>query len=424
MIAAFSKYSLSFLLILYLFSCHTRREYTSKPTKSIINKENDLLEVNTVLFHQNDSITNVYLEIRNENLLYKYNDTASVPYAELKLIYILRDSKKRIVDSGSVFLSDRSEGEALTAKSIYAKLNIKAKFGSNYQLRVETIDLNKKVRYFKHESIWKQDNLNKQNFLVVENDAVSFKSSFTSTDKAKLFLNTHAHSILLVDCFFKEFPIALPPFSNKEREEMNWVADSSYSLPLQNKQQELTLTKKGFYHFRLDEKSKVGRTLLSFDKAFPGVHSSDDMISCTRYIMTKEEYSTCKDAEDKKGAIDKFWLELGGSKERAKELLKRYYNRVREANKLYTSYFEGWKNDRGMIFIVFGQPNSILTREDEEVWIYGSPVNQSTTTFIFKKIDMPFSDNVYELDRSSLYKPAWSDAVDQWRQGIYFEGRR
>lgn len=421
---AFIKHNWYVLLVLFLLACQTKREYTSKPTKSIINKENDLLEVNTVIFHQSDTVTTVYLEIRNENLLYKYNDTASVPYAELKVIYLLKDSKRHVVDSGSVILNDRSQGEILIAKSIFAKLNIKARSGNNYQLRIETIDLNKKVRYFKHEKFLKADNLNKQNFLVIENEAVSFKSSFTGTDKAKLVLNSQVYTTVLVDCFFKEFSIALPPFSNKEREEINWVADSSYNLLIQNKQQELILAKKGFYHFRLDEKSKVGLTLLSFDKAFPGVHSSEDMINCTRYIMTKEEFLACKNAVDKKGAIDKFWLELGGSKERAKELLKRYYNRVQEANKLYTSYFEGWKNDRGMIFIVFGQPNSVLTREDEEVWIYGSPVNQSTTTFIFKKIDMPYSDNVYELERSSLYKPAWSDAVDQWRQGIYFEGRR
>ena len=43
------------------------------------------------------------------------------------------------------------------------------------------------------------------------------------------------------------------------------------------------------------------------------------------------------------------------SLERAKELIKNYYGRLQHANLFFTSYLEGWKTDRGMIFMIFGE---------------------------------------------------------------------
>jgi hypothetical protein len=46
------------------------------------------------------------------------------------------------------------------------------------------------------------------------------------------------------------------------------------------------------------------------------------MIKATRYLMNKEEYDNCMNASDQKVEIDKFWLSIGGSNERAKECLR------------------------------------------------------------------------------------------------------
>ena len=66
---------LLFLMAFILFTCQTKRQYTSKPTKSLVNPDSDLLEANAVAYHINDSVTTTYLEIKNENLLYKRPDT-------------------------------------------------------------------------------------------------------------------------------------------------------------------------------------------------------------------------------------------------------------------------------------------------------------------------------------------------------------
>src|SRR5688572_14936835 len=107
-------------LLILLVACNSQSEYTGKTANSLVNPENDLLEVNEVVFHENDSLSSVYLEIKNENLLYKYTDTAQLPYARLKLFYVLSlyDKPNTILDSGTHFLYDRAEEEILNSKSI------------------------------------------------------------------------------------------------------------------------------------------------------------------------------------------------------------------------------------------------------------------------------------------------------------------
>jgi GWxTD domain-containing protein len=168
-----------------------------------------------------------------------------------------------------------------------------------------------------------------------------------------------------------------------------------------------------------------GLTLFTVDETFPGVGSSLEMIKCTRYIMFKEEFENCRDAVDKKKAIDDFWLGIGGSQERAKELLRRYYGRVKEANKLYSSYTQGWKSDRGMIFIVLGPPANTFRNKNNEVWVYGNDANPNALRFIFNRTENPFSDNDYIMERSIMYKDSYHTAVEYWRQGlVYFDNNK
>ena len=86
-----------------LITCQSKRQYTSKPTKSLINPDSDLLEVNAVAYHLNDSNTVTYLEIKNENLVYKRPDTTLAFYAELKISYQLfsNQNSRKLIDSSS-----------------------------------------------------------------------------------------------------------------------------------------------------------------------------------------------------------------------------------------------------------------------------------------------------------------------------------
>lgn len=419
----------SFLLAVavFLLTCQTKRQYTSKPTKSLVNPDSDLLEVNAVAYHLNDSVTQTFLEIKNENILYKRPDTCKAFYAELSITYKLlyEQNARKILDSGTFYVRDRASDERVMIKSLYSQFKLKAYSGGSYYLDIEIFDLNKKTKYTQGINIYKQNSFSEQNFLVTMNDTIAFKNNFLKDDKVVVRFANKAITQVTVDCFFKEFGPALPPFSTKAPDDLKYRPDSVFVLQLPTNQFMLTMPERGFYHIKSDTKSYEGITLYTYDKTFPGVSNSDEMINCTRYLMSRDEFENCKDAVDKKNCIDNFWLTLGGSNERARELLKRYYGRVKEANKNYSSYTQGWKSDRGMVFIIFGPPTNTYRSKKDEIWVYGNEANPNTLRFIYNKTENPFTDNDFIMERSQYYKDSWYTAVEYWRQGlIYLDNRR
>ncbi|HOZ87476.1 MAG TPA: hypothetical protein PL029_06950, partial [Bacteroidia bacterium] len=271
-----------FLLLALIFClCQSKkRQYTTKPTKSLVNPDSDLLEVNAVAYHTSDSVTETYLEIKNENLIYKRPDTTLAFYAELKISYKLlaEPNSRRILDSSSFYLLDRA-AEKVEVKSIVSKFNLKARRGNNYYLEVEVLDLNKKTKYAKNLNIYKQNYFSEQNFLLTTNGEVSFKNSFLKGEVVVVKSSNTSVSQVTVDCFFKEFGPALPPFSSKAADEFKYKPDSVFVLTLSSSQYALTMPDKGFYHVRTDLSSFEGITIYTYDKTFPGVSNSDEMIN-------------------------------------------------------------------------------------------------------------------------------------------------
>jgi GWxTD domain-containing protein len=60
----------------------------------------------------------------------------------------------------------------------------------------------------------------------------------------------------------------------------------------------------------------------------------------------------------------------------AKDFMEEYYGRVEYATKNFTGFTEGWKTDRGMIFILYGAPETIdrhpfdATGKPYDIWHY------------------------------------------------------
>ena len=106
-----------------------------------------------------------------------------------------------------------------------------------------------------------------------------------------------------------------------------------------------------------------------------------------------------------------------GNQTLAKQIIKSYYKRVADANKLFSTYKEGWKTDRGVIYIVFGPPSIVYRSMQGESWTYGEESNYRSLTFNFTMINNPFTNNDFTLERTTVYKNPWYRAVDSWRQG-------
>ena len=195
------------------------------------------------------------------------------------------------------------------------------------------------------------------------------------------------------------------------------TADSIFTVPAVNgKTALINLPRKGIYLFQTDTSLKKGFAVFRFAENFPYVTTVNQMLQSLRYLTSKNEYDDIVITKNKKEAIDKFWIETAGNADRAKELIKSYYNRVQFANRFFTSYIEGWKTDRGIIYIIYGEPNIIIRGKGFEKWTYGEDRNMLSITFSFYKIENPFTDNDYGLSRSPLYKDGWYIAVENWRR--------
>lgn len=414
----------SFLVLsLLFFRCAAPKDaYSNK--ENLYKKNNQELNAKFIAYHIGDSVTQIYFLLPNENLVYKKPDTTSSFYAACKIKYFMYKgtSAKQMVDSGSVLIFDK-QGTNVYSRDISGSMFSKLKSGSNYICDVFVYDLNKKSKSAYVINIDKNNSYSRQNFLMLDSDKKVLYSYYIKSGDS-VYIQSHLNTVetFVADYFYREFPLAPPPFSAIERSPFNYKPDSFFTVLKKSGYLGIKMPEKGFLHFIAEPQSKTGLTLFSVESSFPGLKNANEMIRSTRFIMSKKEYDQCINASHKKEAIDDFWLDIAGSNERAKELIKKYYGRVSEANKLFSSHQYGWQTDRGMIFIIFGPPTHMYKNPDGETWVYGNEAQPNVVRFNFKKVINPFSDNDYILERTEYYKEAWYNAVDNWRQGhIYLD---
>ncbi|MBI3519124.1 MAG: GWxTD domain-containing protein [Bacteroidetes bacterium] len=415
-------YTLVLAVLIGLWAC-TSQKVNQTSTDRLYKKENNELSARYVVYHINDSISQLFYEISNEALIYKKTDTSNYFYSQVKVLVKTsnEDDLNTTLDTASVIIRDR-QTDAIV-KQLRGEVYFKLRKGFNYYIDINVIDINKKTIYTHSEYSNKSSVNSRQNFLVTNSrNDILFSSYYKPDDVVYVQSLRNKEKLYEVDFFKPNFKLAIPPFSLEQMPRFSYKPDSVFSVYESNGRVELALPQKGFFHLKTNNDTKDGVTFFVYESSYPKIKNTEQMILATRYMMAKKEFDNCMQSSDKKGAIDKFWLDIAGSNERAKELIRKYYGRVQEANKLFTSYQEGWKTDRGMIYIVFGAPNKVSKRKNGEMWTYGETGNPHSIVFSFIKVVNPFTDNDYYLERNEMYKAPWYEAVDMWRQGrIYLD---
>jgi len=222
--------------------------------------------------------------------------------------------------------------------------------------------------------------------------------------------------------YFDE-PVILPapPFAVTDQRTAAPVSDSGRIVKLEsNSFFEIFFDKRGIYQFNKANMSGDGLNLLVLGQNYPAISSVSTMVGPLRYITTKQEYNSIQNSVEKKKEIDAFWYNIAGNSEKARETIKTFYSRVDLSNRFFTSDREGWKTDRGLVYIIYGAPSSVYKNVQGENWIYNEKINMMSVEFNFYKVQNPFSDNDYALTRTGGYKSSWYRAIDNWRQGRYF----
>ncbi|MEP2347759.1 MAG: GWxTD domain-containing protein, partial [Algoriphagus sp.] len=173
----------------------------------------------------------------------------------------------------------------------------------------------------------------------------------------------------------------------------------------------------GYYFIQSDTTAATGMVLKTAHEAFPKVKDWDEMVDMVTYISTRKEHEDLKEAEDKKKALDMYWLGLTKNSDTAKDLIREYFRQVEFANLLFTDFKEGWKTDKGMIYIVMGPPQEVNFYLDREEWSYGGTNESSRIRFTFARVKNILSPHYYTLNRSRAYQPVWFKNISIWRSG-------
>jgi len=116
--------------------------------------------------------------------------------------------------------------------------------------------------------------------------------------------------------------------------------------------------------------SDLPLTILNLDKA----------IEELRYVAKDEEVDSIeagKTTDEKMKRFIAFWNKRNPDPSSDRNpLMEEYYRRILYANKEFTHYIEGWKTDRGMVYIRLGPPENIerhpfeMNTKPYEIWYY------------------------------------------------------
>ncbi|MEA3450743.1 MAG: GWxTD domain-containing protein, partial [Bacteroidota bacterium] len=150
---------------------------------------------------------------------------------------------------------------------------------------------------------------------------------------------------------------------------------------------------------------------------YPNIYTPADMIYPLRYLASTKEFNKLNKIINEKLAVDNFWLSKNSNLQKAKSLIKIYYNRAMLSNLFFTSTKEGWKTDQGMIYIIFGPPGILHKADNVEEWIYSNSFSGKKKSFIFKRtVDKNKFEN-FVLSRNSSYIHDWKKAIEIWNKG-------
>lgn len=192
------------------------------------------------------------------------------------------------------------------------------------------------------------------------------------------------------------------------------------------------LPERGDYRFAVHS-TKNGKKLFKardfviMSPYYPALKTARELAAPLIYLMDEDNYEkmmSIQDPDSLKQAVDRFWLKHIGSKNKAREVLQKYYSRVEEANKQFSNFKEGWKTDTGLIYILFGPPWYVYQHVDHMKWSYAYNQQEFDRNFYFyqpklKSKFYPFQHFIFQRSQA-YFTPAYQQR-QLWLTGLILQ---
>ncbi|MEP1095662.1 MAG: GWxTD domain-containing protein [Cyclobacteriaceae bacterium] len=167
-----------------------------------------------------------------------------------------------------------------------------------------------------------------------------------------------------------------------------------------------------FYVVREDSNAVSGVTIFKASPYYPEFKLLGELSNSMHYILNEPEQKAIRNSKNLKESFDSFWVKTYTTKFRARNAIRNYFNWVEQANKRFTDFKQGWKTDRGMIYIVYGVPDEVYRGEGEEEWYY-----DEGPSFEYSVISTFFSPRTYALRRRLEHEKSWFEFIAAMRRG-------
>ncbi|NVK26587.1 MAG: GWxTD domain-containing protein [Flavobacteriia bacterium] len=409
--------------IVLLSSCATRSGLRAIDLSHVYQKNGLMVRPKIRIFHENNYESTIHFAFSSDEMLYirPSGDKPFGAHVDVSVFVYETFEKNSLIDTSFVTILDSQD--VLKHKMITGSLPVTipgVMQNESYVLLIRFHDRNRKLYFDEIRLLQRSDPLNRQNFLVVdENDQVVFSDHIELNQRYRIKSNQDLEN-LHVRYYDREFDLALPPFVKGEPKTFDFRADSTFSVANNGW---FEVDKPGFYHFQTDATTNEGFTLYHYYRNYPLVTKKVHLIGPMRYLTSNLEFEgmDLKSEDSAKIAIDQFWIRHAGTEERARDQVEEFYERVEAANIFFSSFKQGWRTDRGVLYIVYGPPSQIYRTQDTETWVYGEEASSLNYTFVFDRMINPFTDNDFQLRRKAEYRYGWGIAIEAWRHGRIYD---
>lgn len=420
------------LLIAVFSSCKTTQQtvdskdlsYLYNPTKNPINPRYNVINIS-------DESSDLSVKFFATDLFFSEANPQGVPTAMVLItVKLFNISQGKLLADTAVYnISIVKDAER--PEYIYT-IPLKVKKGIEYMAEIKILDrlrlkviqafvpfntlsYNNKYNFRSQGHFWKNELFNP---VIRVNEYVNLIYSRIPIDT--LFIS-----------YYKPFRVVPdPPSMLLPEKTLDYEPEKVVAIPYSDTLP-MMFPKEGIYLCTVERTLREGFTFFNMGSSFPAMTSPEIMIEPLAYIASQWEVADLKSSNKPKVALDDFWIQCGGNVDKSRELIRIYYTRVLYSNYYFTSYKEGWRSERGMIYIIYGPPDKVYKTSDGERWGYKKPriksrwggrytLSDDYVFFNFKKRDNLFSDNDFYLSRSETLVTYWDKAVFSWRKGIVF----
>lgn len=434
--SSFIKYSMLFcagLICMVLVSCSTSRKATvdTKDLSYLYNPTKSSIKPRFNVFNETDASSILSVKFFATDLFFSEANPQGVPLAQVLITVKLFNVTNGRILADTAFIDVGILKEASRQEYIY-KLPLKVEHDADYIAEVKILD---KLRA---EVI--------QSFVTFNTRSYSNRYDFMARGhlkKNELFnpvvrINEYVNLLYpskpidsLYISYYKPLnEVPYPPSMLLPEKTIDYPPDTIVALPYSDTLP-LMLPKEGVYLCSTERDSEEGFTFFNFGETFPAMTDPATMIKPLAYLATEDEMNTMLSSPRPKVALDEFWIKCGGNINKSRELIRIYYTRILYSNYYFTSFKEGWRTERGMIYTIYGPPDKVYKNSEEESWGYRRPVLKSSwggrvhlkeeyLFFNFRVRKSKFSDNDFYLSRSETLVTYWDKAIASWRKGMVY----